>query len=144
MSNTPGETIRGRHAPGLQSPDLETSGSQTPGSASPQSAEATVAADATGVEQLGDLDGDRVVIRSVVVDSTDEDYDFQVTLDGSDVFAGAQSPTAAGVQTFTPNSANAASIGTDGHALTFEVTAASASAGASADVTVNYTVEESY
>lgn len=116
--------------------------SATPGNRTPGEAEAAtdtiteqdVAIDATGTTTLGGVVGDEIVVKEVYVISTAQDFDFNVEVSGSDVFANEQSPSS-GSEGFTPDQ-NARVAGTDAAQVALDVSGASASGGATADVHV--------
>lgn len=133
----PGRTRPGTRTRAQPSPDLS-----TPGGTDQPSVSATgVAVDATGTTAVGTVEGDRVKVFAVTVDPTAADFDFNLNVDGEPVFAADQSPAAAEAETFETEDEAAITylaVGTD---IVFEVTSASATGGATADVTVDTAVE---
>jgi hypothetical protein len=126
----PGVSTPGRRLPGQETPS-DTFAGETDHSA------AGVAVDATGTTAVGTADTLEGQVLEVVVDPSAADFQFQVTVDGSPIFQSAQSPSAAEAETFTPSGAvDAAYYHGSAADIAFEVTAASATGGATADVTV--------
>lgn len=114
-----------------------TPGSRTPGERprSTQTVEAlNVAIDATGQTELGTLIADESVVREVRVDSSAQDFDFNITHNGNNLFANEQSPTNA-QEDFTPNQ-NRRDAGQDDAELAVDISAASGTTGATADIQV--------
>jgi hypothetical protein len=77
----------------------------TPGGKSAQTETLTVTVDASGNNSplVGLVNGDEVEVKEVtLVDSDEQGYEFNVTLNGNDVFSGEQSPSAEG-DSFTPD-----------------------------------------
>lgn len=119
--------------------------SSTPGPRTPGSAEsdsdtvdaAGVAVDATGTTRLGGaVPDDRTgTVTKVVVDSSVADFDFNILVNGTQVFSAAQSLSAAGTEVFIPDAAAKRANG-DVLDLEVDVTAASATTGATATVSV--------
>lgn len=112
-------------------------GSLTPGEGSKATdtiTEMNVAIDSTGTTTLGGVVADEAEVKEVYVISTAQDFDFNVEFAGSDVFANEQSP-GSGSEGFTPDQ-NASVGGTDAAQAVIDVSSASASGGATADVHV--------
>jgi len=116
-------------------------GSRTPGVSVPGESERLpnpvvetgVAVDATGTTTTDTGLDDDAEVEAVIVTSTAQDFDFNVSLGGNDLFATEQSPSAA-VEKFSPEQNVEAGAGLP--SLDIDVSAASASGGATADVTV--------
>lgn len=114
-----------------------TPGPSTPGetATSDEQVHATaVAIDSTGTTDIGSLVTDQATIKEVYVDSTQQDFDFNVEANGNDIFGSEQSPSAA-EESFQPDQ-NQRVGGTDDLELAFAVSSASATGSATADVTV--------
>lgn len=126
----------GRRTPGLASPQFDQPGRRTPGDGEPSApAETGVAVDATGTTTLGTVEGDRDQVQVVTVNGTAADFDFQVTVGDTAVFDTAQSPGSTNEETFQPDTATFTAA--EDEDVVFEVTSASATGGATADVTVD-------
>lgn len=95
-----------------------------------------VAIDAAGVTDIQRIVGDRVKVVDVVVDPTQSDFQFNVNNNGNAVFAADQSPDDANEDNYIPDSDDKEAAGVDASTVSFEVTAASGTGGASADVQV--------
>lgn len=116
MANLPGTRTPGRTQPGLRSPNAAQPGLDTPKSGDHESVTATgVALDATGVTQVGTVDGDRVSSVGTTLSNDPGDVEYVVTV--------------------TPT------VGVGPATVEFEVTNASATADSTADVTVDAIVE---
>lgn len=134
----PGRTRPGTRTPAQPAPDLSTPG----GTDTPSVSTTGVAVDATGTTAVGTVEADRVKVFAVTVDPTAADFDFNLNVDGEPAFAADQSPAAAEAEGFTTDDEAAITylaVGTD---IVFEVTSASGTGGATADITVD-TVAES-
>ena len=133
----PGRTRPGTRTPSQPEPDLS-----TPGGTDQPSVSATgVAVDATGTTTVGTVEGDRVKVFAVTVDATAADFDFNLNVDGEPAFAADQSPASTDAEVFETDDEEAVTylaVGTD---IVFEVTSASSTGGATADVTVDTVVE---
>lgn len=93
-----------------------------------------VAIDSTGTTDIGTIVSDEAEIKEIRVESTAQDFDFNVEHNGNDTFGGEQSPTAA-EETFVPDQ-NTRSGGVGDATFVLDVSSASASGGATADVQV--------
>lgn len=125
---------------GPRTPGTRTPGSSTPGpdNTAVETVELSGAAiDSTGVTSFQELAGGRARVVSVRIDPTAADVSFNVNLDGGAVFTAPQSPSAASPETFKPDDAEADSGAVSLVDLGFEVTSASATGGATADVSVD-------
>jgi hypothetical protein len=110
-------------------------GRRTPGGADEQELSATgVAIDATGTTTVGDVEGDRTQVVAVEVTPTAADFDFNVNHDGSPIYDSAQSPAAAEAESFGGQGDAIVVVGAT--TVEFEVTSASGTGGATADVNV--------
>jgi len=133
-------------------PGLRTAGARTPGKSLPDNAFGAtnvqsgggVAVDATGTTALGTTDEIEGVAELVTVIPTAADFEFNINVDGVAVFPTPQSPSAAAKETFEiPSEADGAFFRGDvGVDIVFEVTSASATGGATADVSVSAESEE--
>lgn len=102
--------------PGLQTPGASLPGQETQKSGRQESVTATdVALDATGVTQVGTIDGDRVLEKSVTLSNDPGDVSY--------------------VTRIVPT------VGVGPATVEFEVTSASATSGATSDVTVDAIAE---
>lgn len=114
-----------------------TPGARTPGERprTEESVEAVgVDASATGTTDLGSVVADEAEVQEVTVASADQDFDFNVTMEGADVFSAEQSLSTAS-ETFTPDQ-NARVGGSETVEFTFDVSSASANGSATADVSI--------
>ncbi|PSQ70915.1 MAG: hypothetical protein BRD38_04050 [Bacteroidetes bacterium QH_9_67_14] len=135
--------------PGYDTPGPQTPGSVVPGSvepdASPVGAEEVsatgVAVDATGTTAVGTPEGRGGEIEEVRVNASAADFDFNVNADGNGIFSAVQSPSGTDEEVFRPD-AELAEFDGDAPDIVFEVTSASATGGATADVTVVTAIEE--
>lgn len=133
--------------PGFATPDDPDPGPRQPGPSVPDpplagavAVSATgVAVDATGTTAVGTPDGYAGEVLRVTVTPTAADFSFNVLADGTSLFAAAQSPAAAAEETFE---VPVNSFDGDAPDLDIEVTAASATGGATADVTIETGVAE--
>jgi len=141
--STPGANTPGRDTPGLRTPAFDHPGARTPGDGEPSSPDADgVAVDSTGTTTLGSVDGDRDTTVEVVVNATATDFNFQAYVGGESLFDSAQSPSGTAAESFTPSGDANAVTGAGSKDVVFEVTSASASGGANADVDVNVVSED--
>ena len=142
---TPGSALRGRHGPGRGSPGMGTRGPTVPKGGSDESVEQTgIAVDSTGQTNIGTVGGDRTTVYEVTVTPDAADFDFNVTVDGETVFENAQSPDAAAEESFDPDGDGEFVVKAGDGDVVFDVSSASATGGATADVSVEARGEESY
>jgi hypothetical protein len=140
--------MTGPSTPGTPLPGQTTPGPSTPGSLQPDpgydGAEVVeadgVAIDATGTTTLGAPDGFGGRVAEVVVVPDESDFDFNVEADGSDVFSAEQSPGGDAREAFSPDQNQ--DLDGDLPSLTLDVSGASGTGGATADVYVVVYVEE--
>jgi len=90
-----------------------------------------VPVNATGDEALGGVISDETEVKEVVVDSDEQDFEFNVRLSGSDLFSAEQSP-GKGVESFTPDQ-NTRDGGSTYSPIVLNVSSASGEPGATAD-----------
>lgn len=130
----PGPDDRGPHTPGPEQPD--------PSHITTETVEQTgVAIDSTGSTTIGSpstIGGDVIVVE---VNADQADFDFNIELDGTDIFNSEQSPTGTTLERFYPDPQLAEFDGTD-PTLEIDVSDASSTGAATADVTVDVGVEE--
>lgn len=100
-----------------------------------------VAVDATGTTTIGTPEGVGGQVVAVYVDPTAADFSFNVTADGVAIFGSSQSPASTDEEAFAPPAADGEFQG-DAPDLVFEVTSASGTGGATADVRVVTAVNE--
>lgn len=120
----------------------------TPGPAAPGAAEPTretlyelgVAIDATGVTDIAKVMCDEMVVKRVRIDSTQQDFDFNIEHNGNDLFSSEQSPSS-GEEEFNPGQ-NKRTGGNGDAELGIDVSAASATANATADVMLDVEYRE--
>jgi hypothetical protein len=135
--------LPGRRTPGPQDPGPTIPGSRIPDQSAigTERVSATgVAIDATGTTAIGTPDGRGGKVVTVYVNATQTDFNFNVNADGVALFDTAQSPGSTTREAFEVSTGNAAFDG-DAPDLVFEVTSASATGGATADVDVDVAIE---
>lgn len=130
-STLPGDRSPGRILTGMRGP-----GARTPGERVSGGSQGVVPVDALGVTDLDALSADRISLDEVVVESDVHGFDFNVTVGGVDLFDAPVSPPDAGVNTFDPDQ-NVVLVPGDRNAdVSVEITDASTSDAATADVDV--------
>lgn len=135
--------------PGASTPGPQTPGPNTPGQEIPdespeieETVSATgVATDATGTTTLGTPDGRDGRVRTVTLDATSTDFQFDLLADGVSLFAATQSPSSTDPETFDVP-VEAGEFTGQAPTLAVEITSASAQGGASADVDATVAVTE--
>jgi len=96
-----GSVLPGRSTPGPRTAGFSTPGARTPASVVESATSGVVPVDAAGVSDLDGIGGGRVVVESVTVVAPDVfGFDFNVTVDGDELFAAAQSPETDATETF--------------------------------------------
>lgn len=137
--STPGDPT-----PGLRTRQFDQPGARSPGDAEDATASSTgVAVDATGTTTIGSADAARVSVVEVRVNASAADFDFNVNVDGEAAFSAAQSPSGTSEESFAPDVETARiELGRDATDLVFEVTSASGTGGATADVDIITTAED--
>jgi|APHM01.1.fsa_nt_gi hypothetical protein len=116
--------------PGSRTPGEQPTTEQTVG-------EVNVDVGSTGTTDLGGVIADEATAREVRVESSDQDFDFNVEAEGADLFGSEQSPSSA-EQSFSPDQ-NARTAGS--YAVQYALDVSSASANGSATATVQVLVE---
>jgi len=109
----------------------------TPGGRPPQTQTVEgrdIAIDAAGATDIGAVVAGEAEVKEVRVLSDQQDLDFNIELNGNDTFANEQSPAAA-EESFVPDQ-NTRVGGVGDAELVFDVSSASATAGATATVLV--------
>lgn len=136
--STPGDDT-----PGLRTPQFETPGARSPGDAADSTVTGTgVAVDATGTTTLGTVDGDRTSVEEVRVNATATDFNFNVNVDGTAIFSANQSPSGTSEEVFYPDEDLRITTDKQSEDVVFEVTSASGTGGATADVDVQIITED--
>jgi len=97
---------------------------------------AGAAVDSTGSTRIQEIIGSEVEIVDVRVTATAADFNFQITVNGSNVYGTAQSPTGTTEQSFFPTGQNAYWANINSAIVAFDVTSASGTTGATATVDV--------
>lgn len=104
MNGTPGEMLPGRRVSGMRTPNTGLPGTRLPGDVNSVTlSDPDVDGSATGVTSLGYVDDDRVIARSVTVETADPDVELNVNVDGYPIFDEPVSPETEDSETFTPN-----------------------------------------
>jgi|APHM01.1.fsa_nt_gi hypothetical protein len=139
MSRTPGPTL-----PGLRTPGRRTPGRDTPGTGldAVDTLSATgVAVDATGTTAIGTTDEIEGQVIEATINGTAADFEFQILIDDTTIFDSPQSPPGTSPYTFSVDGAEDAAFfrGDSGVTVYIEVTSASATGGATADVSTTHT-----
>ena len=116
-------------------------GARSPGELEDAVASGTVPVDAVGVTDIESLDGGRISVDGVTTESGVFGFDFQIEVNGVELFDAPVSPDDEGVQTFEPDTDVVAVPGDRSASVSVEITDASTSDGASADVDVSAFVE---
>lgn len=138
----PGKRTPGRETPGLSTPQFDSPGNTAPGSAFPSDqSDATVAIDATGTTTLGTVEGDRDQALVVTVNADAADFDFNIEVGGSDLFSAEQSPGGTTEESFTPDTAKAVVESAVDEDVVIDVSSASSTGSATADVTASFVSE---
>lgn len=88
----------------------------------------------TGVTEIGSVVTDQAEVKEVRINTTDQDFDFNVAAEGTDVFSSEQSPSSA-EESFVPDQ-NARVGGTGAVELNFDVSNNSAAGSPQTDVAV--------
>lgn len=136
-SSIPGDSVPGRSVPGSATP-----GVRTPGDQQQESVETNIDVTTTGTDEIGTISGSRIVADSVEVDGEAQGFDFQVELDGVELFDSDQSPDSTDPQTFDVDNAVVVTPSDKEVSSTVEVVDASTAEDATADVTLNVLVED--
>jgi hypothetical protein len=138
------------YQPGPDTPAGVTPGSEVPGAAVPDTSTEvveTVSVDnvdtsTTGTTRVGTPAGRDGEVEEVRVDADEQDFEFNIERDGSDVFVNEQSPGGTVEEKFFPtDDENAAFVGEDPQ-IDFDVSSTSGTTTASADVEVDVGFEE--
>lgn len=142
MAKTNGPTL-----PGLRTPGGRTPGKDVPDrkfGATNEQSDTGIAVDSTGTTTLGTTDEIEGVLEYVTVTATAADFNFNINVDGNAVFASAQSPSGTTEERFNVADEvdEAFFRGDAGVDIVFEVTSASGTGGATADVTASVESEE--
>jgi hypothetical protein len=141
MSRTaslPGDTEPGRLQPGMSHPGARTPGEQVEDTYDLTGIDLTVAT----THDMGDVDGDRVTAVEFETDVGVTTFDFQVRLNGVDLFDSAQSPSTTGPETFAVDNSAAAVVGDETVSAEFEITSAAGSDSNQDDFTLTVVTEE--
>lgn len=136
-------SLQGRDTPGLRTPGAAMPGYDFPGSVAVLAlAQAGVAIDATGTTTLGTVEGDRDRVAEVSVNATQTDFNFQVTIGGVAVFDSAQTVSSTDEETFAVPVDAGTTVGTGDEDVAIEITSASGTTDAAADVTATVHSQE--
>lgn len=139
-----GPLFPGTEFPGQTFPGAEFPADPTPGDEyviTRTIAASGLAVDAAATVTVGSLEvGRRGEVTNVSVTPTAADFDFNIEYDGTDLFSAEQSPAAASQEDFTPDQ----NADFDGEVPEFsiDVSSASGTGGATADVTLTIRIEE--
>lgn len=133
----PGHVQPGRDQPGMPTPSARMPGEQVG-----ESVTANIDVTEAAVERIGSMSAPRFVIESVTVDADVYGFDFQVAVDGVELFDAPQSPSSTDPETFEVEGHHV--IIPDDKAIDadVEVVDPSTSDEASADVTLNVLVDD--
>lgn len=135
-ANQPGLDQPGRNSPGERQPDESFDAQEVESSTG-------VAVDSTGTTTLGTTDNIEGHVLLITVNPTAADFSFNVNVDGTPVFKSAQSPSNTDEATYqVAPDVDAAFFRGSGAQIVFEVTSASATGGATADVDADVRSED--
>ena len=139
----PAETLPGDREPGRLLPGMSQPGARTPGELVEETYELSgIALDSATTHDMGDVEGDRVTAVEVEVEVGVTTFDFQVRLDGTDLFDSPQSPSSTDPETFVVDNP-AASVPADEVAeAELEITNAAGADNSQDDFTLTVVTEE--
>ena len=137
-SSLPGDTEPGRLQPGMSQP-----GARTPGEQVEETYDLTgIDLTAATTHDMGDVDADRVTAVEFETDVGVTTFDFQVRLNGVDLFDSAKSPSSTDPETFEVDNSTAAVVSDEAVSAEFEITSVAGSDSNQDDFTLTVVTEE--
>ena len=112
-------------------------GARSPGELVDTVASGTVPVDALGVTDIESLEGDRITVDDVTTEAGVFGFDFQIEVNGTPLFDAPVSPDSEGVNTFEPDTDVVVVPDDRSVSVSVEITDASTSEDATADVDVS-------